>query len=289
MKQTDSATHVQLPFSLFVKSLLIGTRFENLLYDLRWHLRLVSRYRHPELMDMHLEERQLPFVVRRLIGKNSNAVDVGSHIGSFLSLIRDIAPNGRHIAFEPSRDKNEWLKKRFPAAEIIASAVGDRTGRARFVEDLDRPGFSHLEYQSDASSKLDERDTHGYEVSICRLDDVLLDRQVDLIKLDIEGGELSALHGAKNTIARRQPSIIFECGPKFALQKLGIDRDTLFDYVTNELKYDIFTFSDFLFDKGNLSLGEFQKCGVYPFRAFNYIALPKSRETVDQLDNAGKS
>jgi hypothetical protein len=49
----------------------------------------------------------------------------------------------------------------------------------------------------------------------------------------------------------------------------------LFDHITGVMNYDVFTFGDFLHDKGPLGFDEFRKCGIYPFRAFNFVALPQ--------------
>ena len=51
----------------------------------------------------------------------------------------------------------------------------------------------------------------------------------------------------------------------------------LYEFITGDLGYNIFTFEDFLFDKGEMSANEFRKCGLYPFRAFNFVALPGPR------------
>jgi FkbM family methyltransferase len=285
MKTFTFVIQSRLPLSLLIKATLIGTRFESSVSATRWHISSLSRYKHPELMELYLEERQLPFVAQRLLGQESNAVDVGAHIGSFLSLVAKQAPKGQHIAFEPSRGKSEWLKKRFPTVEVIASAVGDENGTAFFIEDLEKPGFSHLEFKRSVLSSRQKVRTRAYQVSVRRLDDVLLNRQINLIKLDIEGGELLALRGARRTIEQWQPSIIFECGPESQFQKTGGSRFAVFEFVTATLGYNIYTFSDFLFKKGSLNSDEFRKCGLYPFRAFNFVALPKSRDMATQTDD----
>ncbi|MFX7071531.1 hypothetical protein ABTI09_19765, partial [Acinetobacter baumannii] len=65
---------------------------------------------------------------------------------------------------------------------------------------------------------------------------------------------------------------VFECG---AVTNEGLDRAALFDHLTSVMTYDVFTFGDFLYRKGPLSADEFRKCGIYPFRAFNFVALPR--------------
>jgi len=55
--------------------------------------------------------------LQRLLTGDSCGVDVGCHIGSFLSLIIKYAPQGKHIAIEASEVKSRWLKNRFTTVE----------------------------------------------------------------------------------------------------------------------------------------------------------------------------
>jgi hypothetical protein len=100
--------------------------------------------------------------------------------------------------------------------------------------------------------------------------------RVDLIKFDIEGGELAALRGAIEKIKRCNPAIIFECGSEYWLVKEKLSRLDLYNFITVDLRYDIFSISDFLFKKGSMSYEEFHKYGLYPFRGFNFLALPRA-------------
>lgn len=103
------------------------------------------------------------------------------------------------------------------------------------------------------------------------------DQRVDLIKLDIEGGEFEALLGAKRVIGKWRPALIFECGSEYYLKSQNLRRRDLYDLVTGEFGYEIFSFGDFLSNKGCLAFEEFLKCGLYPFRAFNFVAPAASR------------
>jgi hypothetical protein len=93
----------------------------------------------------------------------------------------------------------------------------------------------------------------------------------DLVKLDIEGAELAALRGGMEFFGAQQPAIVFECG---AAANIGLDRSALFEHLLIKMRYNVFAFGDFLYAKGPLSADEFRKCGIYPFRAFNFLALP---------------
>jgi FkbM family methyltransferase len=256
-----------LPFSLLLKSKIIGTPIEDLAKDVRWLLSAPQRFKHPELGELYLEEKRLPAVVHKLLKPTSCGVDVGAHIGSFLSLLIRYAPHGHHTAIEPSATKSHWLRRRFPGAAIVDAAASDENGCAIFEEDIARPGYSRLSTDAEPGNVL------RYEVKIRRLDDLPIER-VDLLKLDIEGDELLALRGAKRLIESWRPSIVFECGSEYTPNK--IDRCSLYEHLTQTSGYDIYSFTDFLYrEKGPMTFDEFRKCGIYPFRAFNFVALPR--------------
>jgi FkbM family methyltransferase len=262
-----------LPLSLLAKSAAVGTLFEGPLHQLRWRLGSLSRNRHPELWEIYLEQQRLPLVLCRLLQTDSSAVDIGCHIGSFLSLLQRFAPKGQHIAYEPSSQKSRWLNKRFPDVQIVNAAVGVRNGRARFIEDLSQPALSHLWRDSKTAGP----NCATYDVALCCLDEALAKmNRIDLIKIDVEGAELDVLEGARGVIRKHRPAIIFECGPDKTLAEQGSSRENLHHLIRTELGYKVFCFGDYLYDKGDLSFSEFRKCGLYPFRAFNFIALPEN-------------
>jgi FkbM family methyltransferase len=251
-----------------VKAFLVGTPFEAAAQRLRWLLSFPKRYRHPELWGIYLEEEQLPQVLRKLLKPDSSALDVGAHIGSFTSLLLQIAPKGRHVAIEASPSKAAWLRKRFHNVDVHSVAASDANGTATFQEDTQLSGFSRL------STEAANDHCISYTVETCRLDSLLSGRDLDLIKIDVEGLELSVLRGATETIKRCRPPIIFECGSEYALIDQGISRRELFDFLTGDLNYSISTFADFLFGKGGMEFDEFRRCGLYPFLAFNFVAVP---------------
>ena len=259
-------TAPRLPISLLFKSIVLRTALGTPAARLRWPLGAAQRFRHPELWELYLEERRLPVVLSKLLAHDSCAVDVGAHVGSFLKLLLKYAPEGQHSAFEASPTKARWLQTGFPKVKVFPVAVSSTSGVAVFHEDYARPGFSSLSGDNHSTSSV------SYEVQTQTLDEALGDvNRLDLIKLDIEGAELDALHGAVGLIERFRPGIIFECGTEYQSS-----RSDLFDFLTKKLGYNIFNFTDFLFDKGEMSFDEFRKCGIYPFRGFNFIARPRS-------------
>jgi hypothetical protein len=161
------------------------------------------------------------------------------------------------------------VEAKVPQATKFEIAAGEQNTDATFAEDRRLPGYSRLLTASD-------KDVETYQVQVRRLDDVLADiGKIDLIKLDIQGAELSALKGAKTLISKWQPLIIFECGQEYGAAEAGYDRKLLYDYLV-EIGYSVSTPVDFFFGKEPMSFSEFKKSGLYPFTAMNFIGAPQT-------------
>ena len=114
----------------------------------------LAALRHPELRPLYFEERRLDRVIARCVRSDSNCIDVGAHIGSTLSTLVRLAPRGRHIAFEPLREKADWIARKFPEVDVRAIALADRAGAVDFLEDLTDSGYSGLRRAPRARTRL---------------------------------------------------------------------------------------------------------------------------------------
>lgn len=252
--------------TLYLKSALVNSPLEGIAKRLQWAAGALFRSSHPELTEVFLEDKRLPLILKKLLQRSSNVLDVGAHLGSFTSQALKLAPAGTHVAIEASPTKAAMLRQRFPGIRIEQVAISDAIGTATFEENLSRPGFSRLHGGNPSNDPV-----HRYEVNVTTLDALDLQR-IDFMKIDIEGSELAAFRGGLNFINRDRPTILFECG---AEANVGLDRPALFQHLTEVMNYEVFTFADLLYNKGPLEFDEFRKCGLYPFRAFNFIALPR--------------
>src|SRR5262245_52718369 len=221
--------------------------------------------RHPELAPLYREERRLDDVIARCMRRDSHCIDVGAHIGATLSTLVRLAPQGRHLAFEPLPEKARWLARKFPEVDVRALALSDRPGAVDFAEDLRQPGFSGVTVAGD----------RGQRTRLHRVDADTLDRVVpagyapDFVKLDVEGFELAVLRGGRATLERARPHLLFERGPAAAAPA-----EQLYDFVA-DLGYAIYKPSAFLAGGAPLSREAFARTQVYPFQAFNFVGVPR--------------
>jgi FkbM family methyltransferase len=129
--------------------------------------------------------------------------DLGANVGYYtlISAVR-AGPRGRVFAFEPLPRNLEFLRRhlalnRIENAAVVEAAVSDRSGTVRFEEDA-------------STSKGRIGEAGGLEVRSVALDDWVVREghpAPDLLKIDIEGAEFLALHGARGILARSHPPI----------------------------------------------------------------------------------
>jgi FkbM family methyltransferase len=256
-------------YKLYLKYLVIRTPLER---PANWIRHLSGRRqarRQPESRELLLESERIELALKRLIGKSWNCIDVGCHLGAMLSLLTRLAPQGKHLAFEPVPEKAAWLRRKFPDVEVFQVALGETAGQVRFFENVTRSGFSGLVATPDSTDV-----NVDFLVDCKPLDHFWRkDRPISFIKLDVEGSEFLVVRGASDLIRQDRPVLLFESIPG-GVEKFGGTRRALFDFLTAQLGYSIFTAGDFLARGIPLDWDRFDRAHHYPFQALNYLAVP---------------
>ena len=161
-----------------------------------------------------------------LITSGDTILDVGANVGNHtLFFSQCLGPEGRVLSFEPQRFLfnilcANALLGRYQNVWPYRLAVGDQAGKVDIpVPNYDRPnnfgGYS-LSF-----------DTFKEEGDITTIDAIAPDH-CHLIKIEVEGMELSVLKGAVETIARTRPFLYFEYNrPEFKDEILRLSADQL--------------------------------------------------------------
>jgi FkbM family methyltransferase len=151
-------------------------------------------------------------ILKKICQPHSNCIDVGCHKGEMLDLILRYAPNGQHYCFEPLPDLFQGLiQKRYPSnCQFFETALSNQTGTTSFNYVVSNPSYSGiLRRRYDRPNEEDTTITVKTEL----LDNIIsLDTTIDFIKIDVEGAEMLVLEGAKQTIKRCKPIVVFEHG-----------------------------------------------------------------------------
>jgi FkbM family methyltransferase len=135
-------------------------------------------------------------------------VDVGSNRGQVLREAVRLAPQGRHLAFEPIPALAGQIASEFPSVDCRQKALGARPEQARFCHFTQLDGWSGLRRNPEIS---DEQGAPEYiDVEVSTLDVELAGVLPAVVKIDVEGAELEVLQGARELLTGARPLLIFE-------------------------------------------------------------------------------
>lgn len=132
----------------------------------------------------------------RLAQPGERVADVGAHVGHMTAALAvRVGQQGRVVAFEPNPalatvlERNAQRCRDHAPIEVRRQAVCAATGRASFESPTgDNTGLGRIVNGG------------SLQVETTTLDDAFPDGAPGLIKLDVEGGELAALEGARRTL-----------------------------------------------------------------------------------------
>jgi FkbM family methyltransferase len=206
-----------------------------------------------------LDNEHMRLLMAFLISEDSNCIDVGAHEGAMLADMQHLAPEGRHIAYEPLPHLYERLVGRFPDVHVRRAALSDRAGETMFRWVKNMPGMSGLQERFYPA----EPEIEMISVRTERLDDTLDDDYVpSFIKIDVEGAEMLVLRGAERTLSRHHPVLVFEYGSGTQYTSYGTRPDEIWMFLS-ELGYRIFD----LDGEGPLSVDAFARSTHWNFVA----------------------
>ncbi len=190
--------------------------------------------------------------------RDAVCVDIGCNKGKILDLMRHTAPDGVFFAFEPVPYLFDLLTAKYrrdARVRLFNTALSSKNGSAPFFVNEQDSGLSGL---SNRPGRIAQAQLEQIEVPVRTLDGALGNQHVDLIKIDVEGAEFDVLLGARETISRSRPLIVFEFGLGGA-DYFGVDAETMYDFF-KALNYELFSVSDFAQGRPCLSLSSFKSC-----------------------------
>ena len=156
------------------------------------------------------------FIFKKFLKENSIYVDIGSNLGYFSLIAGSIAKNGKVFSFEPVKQNFRLLEKNIRKnnltnVQIFQYAISNKNGFVNI--------FSG---ESTSNARLFKSDLEGYmeqyqstELVKCVTLDTILDtipgnsNIPNIIKMDIQGGEMLALKGMKNIIHKTNELVLF--------------------------------------------------------------------------------
>lgn len=139
-------------------------------------------------------------------------IDVGASLGQYTKRANEIMKTGRIIAIEADPVRYEhllkiskrWMKNSKNTIEVVHAAITSTSGMTDFF--ITNSNISGGLFKRDIS---EVDNWEKIRVPSLTLDKICGDQKPDLVKIDVEGGEMDVLMGAK---------ILLESGAKFLLE-----------------------------------------------------------------------
>ena len=200
-------------------------------------------------------------IMKIVLEADSTFVDVGCHKGEVFDHALKCSPKGKHFAFEPIPDLFSELKTKYKdICEVKNYAITDSCGESEFHYVVSNPAYSGIKKRSYPKDEMIDK----IKIKTSTLDKELINElRVDLIKIDVEGGEYGVLKGAKEVIEKFHPVFIFEH---------GLGASNYYNTDPNDV-YDLFDLSDY---------------NIFTLKGFIKQSPPLSKEKLNDLYNRNK-
>ena len=175
-------------------------------------------------------------------------IDIGANVGVYTALAMHCAgPGGKIVSIEPHTESRQFLAKTIDAnAAILASrtrpyvfdcAASDNDGVGHLFVNPDNKDDNRL-YRSDATPT-----TQSSSVRFRTVDGILAELgidTIDILKIDVQGSELSAISGAAKTIKNsKRITLLTEFWPDGIRQASGRDPQCYLDLL-RDLGLDLY-------------------------------------------------
>ena len=167
-------------------------------------------------------ERQELNTVRRLVRSGFTAIDIGANVGFHtLLMAQQVGPQGRVIAIEPTDFASAKLKQNLALNPELQSRVTQYQFLLAASPTSSLPQPTHSSWPLTATRDGLHPGHWGRPMSTDNarqetLDNVLQlvpGRQIDFIKLDVDGNEVGVLQGGRQLLSQYQPTIMLEFAP----------------------------------------------------------------------------
>lgn len=186
--------------------------------------------------------------VDRVLKPGMTFIDVGANDGYYtLFAARRVGPTGKVVAIEPSSRERAHLQRNLGRnglenVHVVAAALGAEPG----VVDLHLAHGVHAGHNTLGEFAHDDVVRASSErVALETLDAVVARHglsRVDMVKIDVEGGEAGVIAGAHEVLTTMRPILLLELNDR-ALHAQGQSAEALLNVLRTSLDYEILTFS----------------------------------------------
>ena len=181
-------------------------RLNRAMYFLSLHGIGIGNWETPELSGEK-------FFINRFVRhvKTPTVIDVGANVGKYSEMIKSLAPEATIYAFEPHPQTYKRLKESADRLGYTAvnAACSAEIGTAALYDHGDgqsETGTEHASLIKDVIESVHKDTSRAWNIEVTTVDRFLDDNAVehiDLLKIDVEGGEMNVLLGAANSLNKQ--------------------------------------------------------------------------------------
>jgi len=186
-------------------------RFNRFMFELSLNGLGILNWENPKLSG------EYDFLRRYLRGRNSPVVlDVGANVGHYAMKVMELAPTSRVYAFEAHPDAFRTLLANSNKIGFTAfnMACGSTNGQTALFDYVGAGGSEHASVYRDVIEQIHHGVAEKFEIRSVKLDDLMEELgigEIDLAKIDVEGGEYDVLLGFQRCLAKgRVAAVQFE-------------------------------------------------------------------------------
>lgn len=236
----------------------------------------VQMQQHVYWAGLSRDDAAIVRLARAVLPRDGVFIDVGANIGIHtLAIAHHVSEGGAVVAFEPHPVNHRLLMHNL-RQNHLHHVVAEKLGLAETATTLTGTGSA-----ASGNWSLASQGDYRFEVRLRRLDDYLRDYplpRLDLMKLDVEGAELRVLRGARQTIERFRPLIVFEvCASWMAKMQTSV-AELFAELVDHGYRIHPLPGRTIAWDR-QVSVGDLAGLGAGAF--VNLVAVPSTETAAD--------
>ncbi len=222
---------------------------------------------------------------------NSVFFDIGTNKGEYAYYAEKLIAKKNIYLFEPEKKLNKQLKAIFGASNVSDIALSDSKGLHQFKIPVINGVVDNCLSSLEVGNKEDnETGAIIYEVKTATLDNFIKEKNKfpELIKIDVEGHELSVIKGGEVYISTHHPTLIIEIEQR---HHTTINIETVFD------SFKIMGYNCYYYSKKQKQLFSYEdKTHLTNTKHFfgkpdyinNYIFIHHNNKTIPSVDAINK-
>jgi FkbM family methyltransferase len=222
-------------------------------------------------------------IIKEIVRESDVCIDAGANFGWYATLLSSLGVREVH-AFEPVLPTFHKLEKNFELAGKPKNFVVNNLALGDEIKKIKLHVFDNQPDGHASISTMENNNFTEYEAEMTTLDNYLSknladERQVNFIKVDVEGAEMLLLRGAQNLFNQTVPPMLVMEMALATSRHFGYKPNDLIKYIQERAEYDFF-----IIDEYNANLKSIEGFAEDDIGA-NVLCIPKNyyRERLENL------